>query len=1072
MATQYIMRAFNTVLNEHIYWYSINSPDLSGTFSGYPTNQLQSIVVDYTIDAPSAIGQGNLSLLTGPTGAAGADGATGARGPQGAPGTSATIATAGASITGNRGVYLTNGNIQQHTGSGSVPIFGFLPSALSTSASGVVTVYGQLDGYGLGDGYACAVGLDATGKPVRAFDPTCVSAPNWLGYCDAQGNIFVQPRRTDELNIIDFGAIQGDSSPTARAANNAAFTAAMKAINIASAPTDTAVVIRVPTGDWYFAGTINITRPVHVIGVKGKFLPGAKFNIPDGYVGIKTWHSAGQAGFPDVNTAGASGTVIEGIYLHSETNFSLTTGSSSAYGFFLGTLTSVNYCVVENFGGHGIYISSENSGFPDNWQVEWTRVTGCQDGIHVIGGDSNNGLCTHGDFQGNRGFGVYGHSFLGDGFIECHTAENALGAYSVYAVGVSSLINCYSEADCPPSEVTGNTFVIGGEMGAGFTGTNTFFGGSAAVAMNPSGFVGHANGSISSTGARVWSAGLTVLDGYTMVPTSNGIPTTGYIYQAQNNGTTGGTVPDFTHTIGDTTNDNGIIWKNVGIEPRVTTSVSIVTEVISYTVEVVDEGYPAGRDAFYPYSSPHAQILQVRYTTDGGTTWIYLFPQRADYGYNYGLSQYELGFSNIHTTVAAGSDGVTLPHSTINVASTAGFSSTGKLLLQSTDGLETITYTGTTGTSFTGCAGGTGTIHTGNDGYQGGSGTTIYFTPYYYYADNSWTGTTGGGITTQFLAGSNEGTYSAYGWGHFLTGSVLTDPRHDAGSPWRVVYNLTNGRWQQLWANSIVSKEWCGSRSLPFPGAEVFDFGLVSGNETFGFNKLGWFDGSQTYGSVAWRGQLTSSENGWFSPGDLILNRNATTNYPVGMRATQHGGWSLSAGYGYNVHWSAGLSMRVGDAIYPSVENGFIFRADIVNGATGNVEPVWPLSFGAQIVDNGVTWTNVGTQDGYGSNTNTFEPFGVASPLKLTKDCTAGGTITLSFDEISHERYFLTGSPGSAFTVVIGTGAGDSWNRVVFNSSGQNATISAGGGDPGTVVLAGKALHLLHTGTSIIVVGS
>lgn len=62
------------------------------------------------------------------------------------------------------------------------------------------------------------------------------------------------------------------------------------------------------------------------------------------------------------------------------------------------------------------------------------------------------------------------------------------------------------------------------------------------------------------------------------------------------------------------------------------------------------------------------------------------------------------------TTIAAGSAGVTLPQATINVASTTGFSASGRITVESSTGLQTISYTGTTGTSFTGCTGGTGTI--------------------------------------------------------------------------------------------------------------------------------------------------------------------------------------------------------------------------------------------------------------------------------------------------------------------------------------------------------------------------
>lgn len=76
------------------------------------------------------------------------------------------------------------------------------------------------------------------------------------------------------------------------------------------------------------------------------------------------------------------------------------------------------------------------------------------------------------------------------------------------------------------------------------------------------------------------------------------------------------------------------------------------------------------------------------------------------------------------TTIAAGSNALALPLNTINVVSTASFPSSGQLYIVSLDGVQTITYTGKTGTSFTGCTGGTGLLLTGNQVHQVGGPTT------------------------------------------------------------------------------------------------------------------------------------------------------------------------------------------------------------------------------------------------------------------------------------------------------------------------------------------------------------
>jgi hypothetical protein len=85
----------------------------------------------------------------------------------------------------------------------------------------------------------------------------------------------------------------------------------------------------------------------------------------------------------------------------------------------------------------------------------------------------------------------------------------------------------------------------------------------------------------------------------------------------------------------------------------------------------------------------------------------------------------DLGFDgnwgNAVTFIATASNGVALPVATINVADTTGFPSAGTFYVQLTTGLQTITYTGKTATSFTGCAGGTGTLFQGRPvGYESG----------------------------------------------------------------------------------------------------------------------------------------------------------------------------------------------------------------------------------------------------------------------------------------------------------------------------------------------------------------
>jgi hypothetical protein len=67
-------------------------------------------------------------------------------------------------------------------------------------------------------------------------------------------------------------------------------------------------------------------------------------------------------------------------------------------------------------------------------------------------------------------------------------------------------------------------------------------------------------------------------------------------------------------------------------------------------------------------------------------------------------------WGNAVTTIATGSDGSAASSGTWNVTSTTGFPSSGTMYLVTPAGTQTITYTGKTSTTFTGCTGGTGTL--------------------------------------------------------------------------------------------------------------------------------------------------------------------------------------------------------------------------------------------------------------------------------------------------------------------------------------------------------------------------
>lgn len=169
--------------------------------------------------------------------------------------------------------------------------------AVATSDSSVgVQVGGPLsrDVLNLGAGVACAVGVDVNGVPVRSTDPDCVSAPNWLGFCDTDGTITIAPLRRDFFDVRDFGAIADFvyNDPDNATDNLAAFDACMAAAAVLSVgPPLIAqdVEIRAP-GSYYLSNTWHFTHTVRFCGSGNngneQAVPGTMLAFPKNVTGI------------------------------------------------------------------------------------------------------------------------------------------------------------------------------------------------------------------------------------------------------------------------------------------------------------------------------------------------------------------------------------------------------------------------------------------------------------------------------------------------------------------------------------------------------------------------------------------------------------------------------------------------------------------------------------------------------------------------------------------------------------------------------------------------------------------
>jgi len=148
-----------------------------------------------------------------------------------------------------------------------------------------------------------------------------------------------------------------------------------------------------------------------------------------------------------------------------------------------------------------------------------------------------------------------------------------------------------------------------------------------------------------------------------------------------------------------------------------------------------ETGVSAGNPANHPLPTDHCFGLRMRVRqvglplteTDGGTCTVAAIDntlynninRHPDWDGGVVSSQYAVVMVDIrelqseNTTIAAASNGQTLPQATINVVSTAGFPSSGTIAVVTTAGTVPVNYTGITPISFTGCTGGTGTMSTG-----------------------------------------------------------------------------------------------------------------------------------------------------------------------------------------------------------------------------------------------------------------------------------------------------------------------------------------------------------------------
>lgn len=138
---------------------------------------------------------------------------------------------------------------------------------------------------------------------------------------------------------------------------------------------------------------------------------------------------------------------------------------------------------------------------------------------------------------------------------------------------------------------------------------------------------------------------------------------------------------------------------------------------------------------------------------------------------------------NGSTTIASGSNGVSLPTGTINVTSTTTFPTSGVLLVTTSAGNQIVGFTGKNATQFTGCTGGTGTMSTGGAVISAIAGSALTGGIAYQDQTTSQSNDCGGGGSGYFGGGAGQSDGRAGGGGSgFLHATRVTDGTTTTGS--------------------------------------------------------------------------------------------------------------------------------------------------------------------------------------------------------------------------------------------------------------------------------------------------
>jgi hypothetical protein len=371
------------------------------------------------------------------------------------------------------------------------------------------------------------------------------------------------------------------------------------------------------------------------------------------------------------------------------------------------------------------------------------------------------------------------------------------------------------------------------------------------------------------------------------------------------------------------------------------------------------------------------------------------------------------------TTIASGSNGQSLPApgGIIHVADTAGFqvSGTEQILVQTSNGIQYVTYGGVSGNSFTGCGGGTGVMTTGNVvapdaffgggfiGLLGGLDAGLYTVVFEVELD-------GPAFLRPTLVGCIPTPYNLHSGKHIMSLPLSISPAVASATPWQALYsgytvgsvvyvNVDGDRVPVLQAVAVPAGGTTGATFTPYSGLGV-QFTDGSGDTAITWQCIGTLDIGIGWVPVSASGTISvgrcrifsgvvdvntpnttvvgtaAPASGYWQVGDIVINTAPTSGAEIGWTCTASGTPGTWLGYGSNVATTfSGPTIHVDTIDTYTSAGALTLSPAVTSGNSVIVNNTSTLSSG-----NLQVWENNGTQ--------------VAS-VDYAGDVVASGTITV-----------------------------------------------------------------------------